>query len=88
MAKQCYLPNKEILRNPLFLSWPAPHPRTTCLYALGRCSLVLLVEAEVAELEHLLVRLPLEEEAQLLADRLHRLRKRGEENIGISEQFS
>ena len=47
----------------------------TCLDALGLRGLVLLVQAEVAELEHLLVRLPLEEEAQLLADRLHRLRK-------------
>ena len=46
----------------------------TRLDALGLRGLVLLVQAEVAELEHLLVRLPLEEEAQLLADRLHRLR--------------
>ena len=48
---------------------------SSSLDALGLRRLVLVVQAEVAELEHLLVRLPLEEEAQLLADRLHRLRK-------------
>ena len=46
---------------------------SSSLDALGLRRLVLVVQTEVAELEHLLVRLPLEEEAQLLADRLHRL---------------
>ena len=48
-------------------------PVCTCLDALGLRGLVLVAEAEVAELEHLLVGLPLQQEPQLLADRLHRL---------------